>query len=77
VENLAAERAKQYLTIIECDIFDPAAIAKGIVQITLKTSLTLAGKVTNLLSNSVSQKMAERSEAKSAEQSFASKNFKF
>jgi hypothetical protein len=33
VENLAAERAKQYLTIIECDIFDPAAIAKGTVQI--------------------------------------------
>jgi len=32
--------------------------------------LTIAGKVTNLLS---AQKMAERSEAKSAKQSFASK----
>jgi len=39
--------------------------------------LTLAGKVTNLLSASVSLKMAERSEAKSAKRSFASKYLKF
>jgi hypothetical protein len=35
--------------------------------------LTLAGKVTNKLSTSVSLKMAERSEAKSAKRSFSSK----
>ena len=35
--------------------------------------LTLAGKVTNKLSTRILLKMAERSEAKSAKQSFASK----
>ena len=39
--------------------------------------LTLAGKVTNLLSIIIFLKMAERSEAKSAKRSFASKNLKF
>lgn len=32
------ERAKQYLTIIECDIFDPAAIAKGLTGINVVLS---------------------------------------
>ncbi len=37
------------------------------------TFLTPAGKVTNKLSTCISPKMAERSEAKSAKRSFASK----
>ena len=39
--------------------------------------LTPAGKVTNKLSNWISLKLAERSEATSAKRSFASKHFKF
>jgi len=43
----------------------------------LSTILTLAGKVTNKLSTSVSLKMAERSEANRAKRSFASKYLNF
>jgi len=38
--------------------------------------LTLAGKMTNKLSNYILPKLAERSEAKSAKRSFASKYLK-
>jgi len=43
------------------------------LMVIFSASLTLAGKVTNFLSTSISLKMAERSEPKSAKQSFASK----
>jgi len=43
----------------------------------IKIKLTLAGKVTNSLSTSIFLKMAERSEAKSAKRSFATKYLDF
>ena len=43
----------------------------------LRDALTPMGKVTNYLSNLISLKTAERSEAKSAKRSFASKYLEF
>ena len=51
---------------------EPCFRAEFVVKVT-KLTLTPAGKVTNLLSSFFSLEMAERSEAKSAKRSFASK----
>ena len=47
------------------------------LSINIKQILTLADKAIKKVSTLISLKMAERSEAKSAKQSFASKSLKF